>query len=233
MQIKSLLIFAALGLGVCATQGCRTVDQNAGETLIKPLGYLPGSARESQSYDERQVCLETAASVAAEGHYTEAIKLYEKAEELGGSDPSLDHQLASLYAKLGEYQKAVDRYEKIIEDGEESAEVLNNLAWTFYESNQLEDAYRVASEGLEKFPNDERLTAGSALMAYRLGDRELALNRFTSLYGAATAYHNVALLDLEYGSVKDAMQLVSVAKEMKDCPQETHDLFLAIQAQMN
>lgn len=232
MSKKDLLLLTALCVGVISTQGCRTFKQHTTEALVKPLGQLPGGSTENQSFDELEVCLETARSVAEQGHHSEAIKLYERAETLGEKGQSLDAELAGLYAKQGLSQKAVARYRKIVSDGKGSAEIFNNLAWTFYDAGQLQEADRVFLEGLQIFQSDERLKSGSALLAYRLGEREVAIERFASLYGTAVAHHNVALLDLEYGETNDAMQLLSLAVQMENCPDETRELHRAIEMEL-
>ena len=59
---------------------------------------------------DHTLCVETAKTVAAEGHADEAIKLYLRAEKIDPKAASVDAQLAPLYAGVGNYPAAIERY---------------------------------------------------------------------------------------------------------------------------
>lgn len=198
--------------------------------FIVPLssGHSAPVSRLDTPKNERDLCIQTAATVAARGHMTEAIALYEQAEKLDASGKSLDRELAPLYAQAGQSDQSLMRYQKAIANNPKDEELRNNHAWTLLEWNRVEEAIETLESAREKFPNNRRLQSTQAIAMYRRGDRAAALAQFTALYGASAAQHNLAMLDIEAGDAKNATVAVNTA--LRDTPSsKTIQLATAIQ----
>jgi Flp pilus assembly protein TadD len=205
--------------------GCSSLERKSSDQFLKPLNSSrPNTPRFGGKADERNLCVETAKAVAKKGHASEAILLYEKAEQLDPKAESLDLQLAPLYAQTGQTEKAVSRYQRVVAQGAATSEVYNNLAWTLIEANRHRAAETVILQGLGPHPGDERLRSTRAIVLYELGRREEAIEKFTELYGPAGSHHNVAVLDLDHGRIKDALAELATATQIPGCPEETFQL---------
>ena len=200
------------------TLGCQSMRAKKSSDFIKPLGRqaLSSDAKHKTPESERELCIQTAKVVAERGHFTEAIALYEQAEKLDRDLPALDRELANLYAQSGQVDLSVKRYRLAIEKTPNDADLRNNLAWTLLESNRLDQAIQVINESLQQFPQNRRLQSTQAIASYHAGDRQAAIQQFTSLYGPSAAYHNVALLDIEFGNQQSA--LVAIEHAMVGAP---------------
>jgi len=183
-----------------ATVGCHRVRKKSPD-FIQPLVTNDVACRPEQPFpeSERDLCIQTAQTVAKRGHFTEAIALYEQAEKLEPSQPLLNRELAPLYAQAGQTDRAVLRYQRAIDAAPDDAELINNLAWTLLEADRPTEAIQVIEKALTQFPEDRRLQSTRAVASYHTGDREGAIAQFTELYGPSAAYHNIALLDIEAG----------------------------------
>lgn len=193
-----------------ATAGCQGMRTQKSNDFIEPLAMNNRSVGTEQATpeSERQLCIQTAKTVAARGHFSEAIALYEQAEKLDSRFPPLDRELAPLHAERGQVEKAVTRYQRAIQATPDDAALWNNFAWTLLESNRSAQAINVVEEALVHFPTHRRLLSTRAVASYRAGDREDAIERFAELYGPSVAYHNIALLDVESGDLANARSAV-------------------------
>ncbi|TWT94709.1 tetratricopeptide repeat protein [Stieleria varia] len=190
--------------------GCQSMRAKRTSDFIEPLAShsLSSASEHGTPKSERELCIQTAKTIAANGHFTEAIALYEQAEKLAPKHPPLDRELAPIYAQAGETDKAVARYQRAIESTPNDVELRNNLAWTLLESDRLAPAIRVLDESLQQFPADRRLQSTRAIAGYRAGDRQGAIQQFTAIYGSSVAHHNIALLDIESGNEANARSAI-------------------------
>lgn len=195
------------------TLGCQSMRAKKSSDFIEPLASqtISSAAKHKTPESERDLCIQTAKAVAERGHFTEAIALYEQAEKLDRDLPALDRELANLYAQAEQFDLAVNRYRLAIENMPKDADLRNNLAWTLLESNRLDQAIQVIDESLQQFPQNRRLQSTRAIASYHAGDRQGAIQQFTSLYGPSAAHHNVALLDVESGNQQNALTAIERA----------------------
>lgn len=203
----------ASALLLILTLGCQSMRAKKSSDFIEPLSRqaISSDAKNKVPDSERELCIQTAKVVAARGHFTEAIALYEQAEKLNRDLPALDRELANLYAQSEQFDLSVKRYRLAIEKSPNDVDLRNNLAWTLLESNRLDQAIQVINESLKQFPQNRRLQSTQAIASYHAGDRQAAIQQFTSLYGPSAAYHNVALLDLESGNQQNARTAIDHA----------------------
>ena len=237
MNDKSLLLIGALlaGCMMSVSTGCRTVQKNSSTEFLKPLDVGPNPARGrslASDLSERELCLKTAELVAAKGHATEAVKLYEKAERLEPNGERFDLELAPLYAQLGKTDLAITRYRSAIAKGRASDEVLNNLAWTYLESGRHAEAMKTIQQGLIIEPESNRLQATQAVLLYQSGDREGCFQKFSDLYGESAGHHNLAMLDLESDNLASAFQHASLATTFADCSEQSIKLRDTLQTRL-
>jgi len=222
-----LHVGVALLLGI-STLGCHSFQQMNDPLLIEPLGKVDSG---SSSSNIRDLCIETAQSVAAEGHYAEAIKLYERAEQLSENGEAFDLQLANLHAEMGEYENAMERYQSHSFTKEMDASTINDYVWACIGAEQYRRAAEVLEQGRSDFPSDERLKSTSACLAFYAGDEKESLRIFSDLYQVPGAYQNLAVLAIESGDSERAVQYLKRAMNMANCPEEAHTLFQALEYQ--
>jgi Tfp pilus assembly protein PilF len=217
----SVLMFALFICNGCALQR----EREGSNQLVAPLNSLGSvSSARSQRRTERELCIETANTLASKGHAREAIQLYEKAESLAPSADPLDLELAPLYSQTGNNDGAVARYKNAISSGKSSEEVINNFAWTLTESEKFEEASKVIQQGLEQSPESERLKSLQAVLLYRQGQRAQALRAFANLYGDSAAHHNIAVLDIQHGDLDLALENANRATSDSECDTKSTEL---------
>ena len=90
------LTLALLGFQI----GCTSFKKVANEPLLKPMSGDRSPQFSGGKSSERKLCMETAKAVAEQGHAIEAIKLYERAEELGSARQRFDLELAPLLSLI-------------------------------------------------------------------------------------------------------------------------------------
>ncbi|MGI9474791.1 MAG: tetratricopeptide repeat protein [Rubripirellula sp.] len=224
-------------LSICVfVLGCHGLGSKKPENPIAPLGNgirsLSSSAPLSNRFSERELCLETAKTVAEKGYAEEAIKLYEKAEKLDSNAEPVNLPLAPLYAQVGDYSKAIERYQRAIDSGEATSEVRNNLAWTLMETHRYSEAVAVIETGLAEESENPRLTTTLAVTRYRMGDRQKSLEKFQEALGASAAHYNLALLDLEAGNIESAVKHADLAAALPDSTAEIAQLRDSIHSEL-
>lgn len=213
---KSVLFVASsFALTLSLSVGCSGLKKNRSGEFVKPLASASTDpkVRRQPMPDERTLCTETAKTVAEKGHAEEAIKLYQRAEELGASLAPLDKQLAPLYAQTGDFDSAVKRYKRLVSTSPQDIELCNNFAWTLMEAQQYGEAIAEARRGLALDAGNKRLHTTLAMIHYRQGDRTAALAQFATAHDTTAAHHNLAVLDIDAGNLRSAREHLRLASE--------------------
>ena len=235
MSDRSISSAILVLVGCVLIIGCKTLRDKEDGGFLKPLDSVTSPLSPvlgGKALSEREICVETARTVAEKGHATEAIKLYEKAERSDPSGPPLDLELAPLYAHVGNTESAIQRYRSAIAGGRTEADVFNNLAWTLMESGRHPEALQTIQQGLDVTPKSKRLQATHAVILYRSGDRDGSYEKFRELYGPSAAHHNLAVLDVDSGEFESAVEHAKVAAEFPGRSAESAKLQDAIQSQL-
>lgn len=225
------LLFATLLLTIAPSIGCRSFKKTRDAELLPPLASSPSAELAAGSVplpSDRVLCIETAHSVAKSGHAKEAIKLYERAEELEPDAEPLDTQLAPLYVQVGNHDAAITRYKRATQRSPDDAELSNNYAWTLMETGRLDRAIAEANRGLERHPGDLRLRSTLAVIHYHHGDRAKAMEHFEKGYGAGAAHHNLAVLDIDAGKLDSARNHLRLALQTEDPESQTETMLAAL-----
>ncbi|MFK7819749.1 MAG: tetratricopeptide repeat protein [Planctomycetaceae bacterium] len=203
--------------------GCSGLKKKQNDGLVKPLAAVSNEAptRPQPFRDERALCMETAQTVAEQGHAHEAIKLYLRAEQLGPSQLPLDRQLAPLHAQTGDFDAALQRYARLVSEAPEDADLCNNFAWTLMEAQRYGDAISQARRGLSIDADNTRLRSTLAMIHYRQGDPSSALAEFATAKNSTAAHHNLAVLDIDAGNLSSAQEhLRKASKTAAENPDE-------------
>ena len=188
-----------IAVAVFLVAGCNRLPRRQAAIDVAPPLVEIGAEFSGPPPSDRELCMETARTVANKGHAQEAILLYEQAEKLASTEPPLDLQLAPLYAEIGDTDSAVARYRSAIARGNVDPSVANNLAWVLMDDNRFGDAEVAIQNGLANESGNKRLLTTQAILLYRTGNRDLAFSQFNSLYGQAESLHNMAILDIDRG----------------------------------
>ncbi|TWU31137.1 tetratricopeptide repeat protein [Novipirellula artificiosorum] len=226
------LIFFSLALPL--SSGCGGIKKNRESAFLKPLAASSQSEAKNRREaipSERSLCLETAKTVASQGHATEAMKLYERAEQLDPAAAPFDAELAPLYADVGNQDAAIQRYQRCVTRTPDDIELSNNFAWTLMEAGRFEEAITEAERGLQKAPDNVRLRSTLAMIHYRQGDRAAAMQQFQQAHGRSAAHHNLAILDIDAGNLDAAETHVQIAKQSAEPNSKTQLLVSALESQ--
>lgn len=216
--------------------GCGSVKKNRGSDFLKPLASSSSSEanpKHEPMPSERSLCMETAKTVAAQGHAMEAIKLYERAEQLDPAAAALDAKLAPLYAEVGKQDAAFERYKRCVQLSPDDTKLSNNFAWTLMEAGRFDQAVDEANRGLQSDPNNVRLRSTLAMIHYRQGDRAGSLQHFQQAHGKTAAHHNLAILDIDAGNLEAAKKHLQIAKQSTQSNSETELLLSALESQIS
>ncbi len=222
------LTLALLGFQI----GCTSFKKVANEPLLKPMSGDRSPQFSGGKSSERKLCMETAKAVAEQGHAIEAIKLYERAEELGSARQRFDLELAPLYAQVNQLDQAIGRYQEVIQQGDATAEVYNNLTWTLIEAKRYGEAQSALDASLRQYPGDERLLGTQACLAYHRNDHEAAFQQFANLYGDTAAHHNLAVLEIENGKIDGGLAHLQIAATGPNASQNSVLLYETLQAEV-
>jgi len=101
-----------------------------------------------------------------EGHYDEAINIYEELLKSGGPKASLHFHLGNSCMRKGDHAEAEKHYRAVLEEQREP-QVLMNLALSLFRQNRLEEAglyYRQALRDYGEFRPDIAIKAETALI---------------------------------------------------------------------
>lgn len=209
--VTMLLLVVAMPIG----SGCSGMKKSHDSDFLKPLAASPVASKTKREPlpSERTLCMETAKTVASQGHASEAIQLYERAEQLDPSAKPLDVELASLYADVGNHDAAIQRYQRCVARKPDDVELSNNFAWTLMEAQRFDQAITEANRGLQNSPDNVRLRSTLAMIHYRQGDRTAALHQFEQSLGSSAAHHNLAILDIDAGNLDAAQTHLEIAKQ--------------------
>lgn len=213
--------------------GCSGLKKkDRSDDFLKPLATASSETkvRRQPMPDERTLCIETAKTVAKQGHAAEAIQLYERAEELDPTAAPLDAKLAPLYANVGNQKAAIERYQSCVQRFPDDTELSNNFAWTLMEAERFGQAISEANRGLQIAPNHVRLRSTLAMIHYRQGDRSGALQHFEQAHGSTAAHHNLAILDIDAGDLDAAKAHLEIAKQSAKPNSQTELLVSALES---
>ncbi|MCP4941573.1 MAG: tetratricopeptide repeat protein [Planctomycetaceae bacterium] len=223
-----------LSLLVLLSLGCGSIGKDKQQDFLKP--FASAAPQEAKAFSQEipsdyTLCIETAKTVAAEGHAVEAVKLYERAESLNPNAPSLDSNLAPLYASLGNHSEAIKRYQRCASQDPNNVELCNNFAWTLMEAERFSEAIAEATRGLTKDEDSQRLHATLAMIHYRQGDHVKALQGFAKAHGPAAAHHNLSLLEIESGNIESAKEHLRIANKSPEQTSQAQILLTALETQ--
>jgi len=224
-----LLMFMAL-----LSLGCGAIGKKKQPDFLKPFSSLGASNTPAHSQpmpSDYILCVETGKTVAAQGHVVEAIKLYERAESLEPTTASLDSQLAPLYASIGNYPAAIKRYQQCVNHAPEDIDLCNNFAWTLMEARHFAEALAEASRGLKIDSRNTRLQATLAMIHYRQGNTDKALEGFANAHGSTAAHHNLSLLEIESGNLESAKTHLRIANQSNQPNEQSEILLTALEMQ--
>lgn len=214
--------------------GCGSFGKDKQTDFLKPFAALGKQNRGFYSRpmpSEYSLCVETAKTVADQGHAVEAIKLYERAESVDPTATPLDSNLAPLYASTGNYSAAIKRYQRCIEASPQDVELCNNFAWTLMEAGQFTAAAAEANRGLRIDGENTRLQGTLALVHYRQGDQVKALRGFEKAHGPVAAHHNLSLLEIDSGNIDAAKAHLQIANQAIEPNPKAKVLLTALEMQ--
>lgn len=162
-----------------------------------PVSELPDK-------EAAEACRTTGAQLEQAGHFTQAIRLYQRALAKNPKQPELIHRLAVLQARSGDTVRAEARYEEALLSGKPSADLLNDYGYFLIGQARYEEALDPLTQAVSKNADHRRAKINLA-HAYAGVDRmgeSVALYR--ELVGDAGAYANAGAVAARCGRVDQA-----------------------------
>ena len=150
----------------------------AREKLLEALNYsedpllILGLAELDSELENYQEAIQGYAQL---GKFEVATEFLEKALELEYDDHTA-YELASLYFDQEEYQKAVLYFKQIDTISPDFEGYEYGYSQALHKEHQLEEALRIAKQGLEKNPFETRLLLAASQFSYELHDASSAEN---------------------------------------------------------
>ncbi|KRN97017.1 hypothetical protein IV55_GL000894 [Furfurilactobacillus siliginis] len=111
------------------------------------------------------------------GKFEQAVGYLEQIHE-GDMTPDVRFQLGFVYTQLKDNQKAIRTFEQLREEDPSYASLYPYLAHALTDDNQIEEAYKVAQEGLSVDEYNQDLFAQAANLALRLKENDTAIDDF-------------------------------------------------------
>ena len=180
------------------------VSRDAGEALFRQR------AREHPA--SASAWLGLALLVREAGRYDEALEALAKAEKLAPGDPEILHEKAATWLRQGRRDDALGLLERLRASGRAPLPALKDLAWTYLEADQPENALSVYDEIARVDPDWEKLPyyRGLALgKAGRTGEGHELLGDYYRSVGRldlAARHYRLALKALPEGERREAVQ---------------------------
>ena len=228
----------AIILFTCMVMGCAPFSKT-GLRDFKSYSFLPSKARvESDAprskplsvSEQRKLCISTAEQLAKSQHWSESIKLYEKAESLGKSGQVLDRELAPAYAADGRYSESMERYKRLLAKNPNDAELEINYAWTLMESGNVELAEEHLRNVTVRKPNNQIATLNLATLLAKTGRTADSYETFLPILGESASHHNIGVILLDNGHEDMARVAFENATKCSDASTQSKQFFAALQS---
>ena len=225
----------ALWAAICLFSGCSTWTKSKFFDL-KSLGWSTHRANTSadvkvkplSNNEQRKLCLATAEQLAQSQHWSEAAKLYLKAESLGKPGQPLDRELAPVLAANGQFQESIERYQRLLDKNPNDGELEINFAWTLMESGKTPESEQHLRKVLGRDPNNGTARMNLATLLAKTGRNAEAFDMFQSVVGESAAHHNIGVIMLDLGESDLAKQAFANAAACGDCSLQSQQFLAAL-----
>lgn len=146
------------------------------------------------SDDSAEACRKVGDTMAATGHYREAILEYEKARQHDPAVEDVGPKLAALYDRVGQDGAAKAEYERAVEANPKSPDALNDLGRFHYQRGRWAESEKYFRSAVAADPQYARgwVNLGLALGQQRRPDDALAA--FERAVSKAEAKSNLAFV---------------------------------------
>ncbi len=186
-----LLAFAAGSLSGCATTGVG--------------GFAASKAHKIEAqYDMARLA-------ESEGHNDKAREVYEGIYKKDPQNAQVCHRLGIVHAKQSNYEAAKRYFNEAHTLRPSDPEILNDLGYTSYLSNDLAQAEEALGKAIKLDPRNHRATNNLALVVGTQGRLDESYRLFRMVNKEAEAHSNVAYLYAQQGQGKQALEHYSQA----------------------
>ena len=151
---------------------------------------------------------------ARQGKHDEAIAAFERALELEPGIATAEHNLGASLQASHSYDDALAHYQTSLALGDPQVSTLLNMAITYFEAGQLDDAERVAPEALGLAPDLAPARTVLGAVALEVEQPEIALSELQRAidldagYGQAHFY-----MGLAYKSLKQPTKAIAAFEQ--------------------
>jgi Tfp pilus assembly protein PilF len=177
--------------------------------LVAPIGCasfpkpsMPSFSRMSSETTDRMLSM--ARLMERHGKYEEALRIYEKILERQPKQAIASHRLGVLAVRRGEHAMALEYFERARGKEKASADLLNDIGYTQYLTNDLESAEATLREALQANPHLESARTNLGLVLAEQGREQDALVEFRKSVSEAEAHANLAYVQTRLGKLTEA-----------------------------
>lgn len=190
--------FGGLSLGVCLTSaGCHSLGDRA---TLEDAKALPNK-------ESIELSVELGDSMAAQGHYPEAIHHFERARALGEKDPRLPHSLALLYDRVGADAKAQEEFANAIAAAPDNPNIPNDLGYFHYTRGDWNEAEHHFNAAVMIDPTFTKGWVNLGLSIGQQGRMQESLECFEKVLSPGQARCNLAFVMASQGNKQQAAEL--------------------------
>ncbi len=147
----------------------------------------------------------------SEGHVDKAREVYEGIYKKDPSNAQVCHRLGIVHAKQSNYEAAKRYFNEAHRLRPSDPEILNDLGYTCFLSNDLVEAESALDAAMKLDPRNHRATNNLALVVGTQGRLDESYRLFRQVNKEAEAHSNVAYLYAQRGEGKQALEHYSKA----------------------
>ena len=204
-MVTAILFVQIIGHAGCALPGRWPAGWMTGQGTFQDL------PQELPPRQQTVLCLTTAEQLARDGHWREAILLYEKARQNDPLATDYSRRLAPLYEQTGDFAKAAAEFHAALATYSRDANLLNDAACLELRRGNLQQAESLFRQALEADPQHLHAHANLGLLLARQRRLAEAFELFQTVLGPAAAHTNLAAVLAEQGQIDLAREAVARA----------------------
>lgn len=146
-----------------------------------------------------------------QGNFPQAAEQYRKALEQMPNSPAARNRLGVVLNKLGKHSDASAEFRTAMAHAPGAAFIQNNLGFSLYLERKFEESRAVLAACVETHPQFTRARMNFALALGQLHEYDKAFAEFAVAAGEADAHYNIAMLQAEFGELRDAATSLEAA----------------------
>jgi Flp pilus assembly protein TadD len=177
-------------------------------------GVRPSPAADPSGAGAAEAHVARGRTLLAQANYYEASIELSAAVALDPKRGEAHNLLGVALDGRGWHDRAIDHYKQALRLTPDDPQVLNNLGYSYYLTDDFSSAKKYLEKAARRAPRDERILNNLATAQYRLGKKKDALESFVRASDPFTGRMNLAALLSRFGNYRDAAELCEEARRL-------------------